>query len=303
MKMPQMFESLAEVLDTSEHPYGYRFDWVLGLQDELDAASESRQARELVPDDVSDLLNCPGLWMARREAGVFHGHPGSRQVVLTRRIASLWAASAVNRGIPPIRFTETCLNEPSGLTEEEHRWVATLSGDERRELATEITAVICRLRDQIPFLDPSANVHVGLEWPRIDIGTLTLASNDVDFRVRTCEIDGEGAWARTVLLTLVPERPTRADLQRLGFSAAMHTISTGCPPARVAAYGLLDGKLTSLEVDAEWIGLQVGYIMSTLNIIDRIQNGDEPPLTPGKYCANCPARHDCPLSQIGMEEF
>lgn len=304
MKQGKMNESLLEVLNTSEHPYGYRFDWVARLRDALEGAAESRPCSELTSVDVTQTMDCPGMWAAKQEmvTGVAQSS-SSRQTLLTRQMARMWAPDAAGRGTRPFQFVEASLNDPSWMTEHQSDWVGAQSFDERIELIGEISAVLCRLQDQIPFRDPSAEVRVGLEWPQVEVGRLTLVSDDVDFRVRTCEIDGEGAWARTVLLSLVTEKPTRVDLERLGFSAAMHTISTGCPPARVAAYGLIDGKLTSLDVDAEWIGLQIGYIMATLTIIDRIQLGEEPLLTPGRYCANCPARQDCPFSRIGLEEF
>jgi len=312
-----MNESLPEVLNTSEHPCGYRFDWVARLREALEGAANGRPCYELTSVDVTQAMDCPGLWAAKQEEATGGGQSSSpsQQMLLTRQMARMWGRDAANRRIRPFQFVEDNLNDPFWMTERQSAWVAAQSFDERIELVGEISAVLCRLQDQIPFRDPSADVYVGLKWPQVEVGCrtlvaddfevgrLTLVSDDVDFRVRTCEIDGEGAWARTVLLALVPEKPTQADLERLGFSAAMHTISTNCPPARVAAYGLLDGKLISLDVDAEWIGLQIGCIMATLRIIYRIQTGEEPPLTPGTYCANCPARRDCPFSRIGLEEF
>lgn len=304
MNQGKMNESLLEVLNTSEHPYGYRFDWVARLRDALEGVAEGRPCSELTSTDVTHAMDCPGLWAAKQESvSGLAPSSSSRQALLTRQLARMWALDAAGRGTRPFQFVEASLNDPFWMTEQQSDWVGAQSFEERVELIGETSSVLCRLQNQIPFHDPSADVRVGLEWPQVEVGRLTLESDDVDFRVRTCEIDGEGAWARTVLLSLVTEKPTRVDLERLGFSAAMHTISTGCPPARVAAYGLIDGKLTSLDVDAEWIGLQIGYILATLKIIDRIQLGEEPLLTPGRYCANCPARQDCPFSGIGLEEF
>jgi len=305
MKQGKMNESMAEVLDTQDHPYGFRFDWVGRLKDALGGSAEGGSSRELTSIDVVQAMDCEGLWVANRDEDSSQARFSfaGRQALLTRRLARLWGRHDAGRGTRPFLFVESSLKDPFWMTELESNWLGEQSLDERIELVGEVSAVLCRLQNQIPFDDVSAGVHVGLAQRRVELGNLILVSDDVDFRVRTCEVEGEGAWARTVLLALVPEKPTMADLDRLGFSAAMHTITTGCPPARVAAYGLLDGKVTSLDVDAEWIGLQVGFIMATRKNIERIQRGDTLRLTPGRHCAHCPARQDCPLSRFGLEEF
>lgn len=300
-----MNESLIEVLNTSGHPYGFRFDWIARQRIALEEAANRRSCSRLTSLDVTQAMSCPGMWRATQEKQEGEGKVRaiSRQTLLTRQMARMWGIEATRGATVPFLYVEACLNDPFWMTESQAEWIGTQTFEERIELIGEISAVLSRLQGQIPFNDRTAAVHVGLEWSEVEVGRLTLVSDDVDFRVRTCEIDGEGAWARTVLLGLVPEKPTQGDLESLGFSAAMHTISTGCPPARVAAYGLLDGKLTSLDIDADWIGLQVGYIMATLKVIEGLQTEESTPLTPGRYCAFCPAREECPLSQIGLEEF
>lgn len=304
MKKRKMNESLDEVLHVSyDYPYGFHFGWSRHLQEMLEGGAVC----ELTSADVALAMDCAGMWAATQETKLGHGLPttASRQVLLTRQMARLW----VNRGreatgfAKPFLFVEALLNDSSWMTQDVCDWVGKQSFEERVELVGEVAAVLCRLDEE---LQEFYLYGVGLECPEVPevkVGNLTLISDDVDLRVGKCEYDEEGAWARTVLLALVPEKPTRADLERLGFSAAMHTLSTGCPPARVAAYGLLDGKLTSLDVDAEWIALQIGFIMATRKVIERVQTEEEPLLTPGRYCANCPARQACPFSRFGLEEF
>jgi hypothetical protein len=299
------YDSLNSLLDVSGHPYGYRFDWVRRQTEALARASEGGPALTLTPDDVTNAMECAGLWEATPSA---HLQSDRRQLVgqqlsLTHRVARRWMVAEAVAPVRPVSFVSSELGDHSWMTDTEVSWVARRSPEERTEIEHEMAAILSRVGQLVSFRDPHNPIRVGLEWPLVEIGNLVLASDDIDLCIGTHRVDGEGAWSSSVLVNFCLETPSETDLDRLGLSAVMHTISTGCPPARVIIYGLLDGTTDYRDVDADWLSLHFGFIMATQQVVRNSQNGETLTLTPGPHCARCPARRDCPFSRIGLEEF
>lgn len=302
---PMSYDSLRTLLDVSGNPYGYRFDWVRRQKEALGEASQGGPALTLTPGDVTSAMECAGLWEATSSPPAQAGRRQSvgQQLALTHRVARRWMVAEAAAPVRPVSFVGTELDNHSWMTDIEVSWVARRSPEERMEVEHEMAAILSRVGQQVSFRDPAKPTRVGLEWPLVEIGNLALMSDEIDLCIGTHQVDGEGAWSNAVLVNFCLETPSEADLDRLGFSAVMHTISMGCPPARVISYGLLNGTADYRDVDAEWLNLHFGFIMATQRVIRSSQNSETLTLTPGPHCARCPERSECPFSRIGLEEF
>lgn len=298
-------QEVATLFDTTDHPYGFRFDWLNRLSEGLAKTSKTVSNITITTTDVHNAMECPGLWAAVKScnATTRRAAYGGRQATLTRQLARRWMQATLKIPVRPFIYVEAQLNDLSWMTPEQAQWISQQPFEERIETVSEISTVLSRIKKDIKCEDLMSSAVVGMRQTQIEIGNLTLISDDVDLCVGTHEIEGEGAWAKTVLLSFVSDRPTNNDLEKLGFSATMHAITTGCPPARIIAYGLFDGASRYIDVDADWIGLQVGSIMATAKIISRIQNGEEPTYTPGEFCERCPMNMSCEFSGYGRSPF
>lgn len=300
-----MNNSLNTLFDTSKHPYGFRFDWLNRLSDSLANTSKDVSSIKMSAIDVHNVMECPGLWAATKNSNATTRRVayGGRQATLTRQIARSWMEVTLKSPVRPFLYVEAQLNDFSWMTPEQVQWIGKQQFEERMETIGEISTVLSRIEKDFNFKDLKFPATIGMQQTQIEIGNLTLVSDDVDLCVGTHKIEGEGAWAKTVLLSFVATRPTNSDLEKLGFSAAMHAISTGCPPARIVVYGLFDGLNKHIDVDADWVGLQIGSIMATAKTITRIQNGEEPTFTPGEFCERCPMNITCEFSGFGINPF
>jgi hypothetical protein len=300
-----MNESLITLLDTTAHPYGFRFDWLNRLSDGLAKTAKTVPKITITTTDVHNAMECPGLWEATKNSNATTRRTayGGQQATLTRQLARRWIQATLKSPVRPFIYVEAQLKDFSWMNPEQAQWIGQQQFEERIETVSEISTVLSRIEKDIECEDFKLSAATGMRQTQIEIGNLTLISDDVDLCVGTHEIEGEGAWAKTVLLSFVSDRPTNNDLEKLGFSAAMHAITTGCPPARVIAYGLFDGLSRHIDVDADWIGLQIGSIMATAKTISRIRNGEEPTYTPGECCERCPMNTSCEASGHGWSPF
>ncbi len=250
-------------------------------------------------------MECPGLWAASKESNAVTRRVayGGRQADMTRQVARSWMRATLQSPVRPFEYVESQLNDVSWMTTEQERWIIQQNFEERVETVGEISTVLSRIGKDIEFERLKSSAVVGMHENNIEFGNLTLTSDDVDLCVGTHKIEEEGAWAKTVLLAFVSDKPNGSDLEKLGFSVAMHAMNTGCPPARVVAYGLFDGVRIYIDVDAEWVETEIGKIMATTKTINQIRNGNEPSYTPGDYCERCPLNMTCEFSGYGRSRF
>ena len=300
-----MSEPLMKLLDTEKHPYGFRFDWAYRLSDCLTNTGKSILDTKVTAIDVHSTMECPGLWAASNESKAITRRVayGGRQAIMTRQVARRWMRATLQSPVRPFTYVESQLNDVSWMTHEQAQWISQQQFEVRMETVGEISTVLSRIEKDIKFERLKSSAVVGMPATEIEFGNLTLVSDDVDLCVGTHKIEEEGAWAKTVLLSFVPDRPTGSDLEKLGFSMAMHTMTTGCPPARVVAYGLFDGLSICIDVDADWVETEIGNIMATTKIINRIKSGEEPSYIPGEYCERCPMNTSCEFSGYGWSSF
>jgi hypothetical protein len=300
-----MTDSLMKLLDTEKHPYGFRFDWTYRLSDTLASTGKSVSKIKISSTDVHNAMECPGLWAASNESNAVTRRikHGGRQAVMTRQVARRWMQANLQSPIRPFTYVEAQLNDVSWMTTEQAQWISRQQAEERMETVGEIATVLSRIERDIKFEKLKPSAHVGMRENNIEFGNLTLTSDDVDLCVGTHKIEEEGAWAKTVLLAFVSDNPNGSDLEKLGFSVALHAMNTGCPPARVVAYGLFDGVRIYIDVDAEWVETEIGKIMATTKTINQIRNGNEPSYTPGDYCERCPLNMSCEFSGYGRSRF
>ena len=300
-----MNEPLMKLLDTERHPYGFRFDWTYRLSDHLANTGKSILDTKITSIDVHNAMECPGLWAASNESNAVTRRVayGGQQAIMTRQVARSWMRATLQSPVRPFTYVESQLNDVSWMTPEQERWISRQNFEERMETVGEISTVLSRIGKDIKFERFKSSAVVGMRENNIEFGNLTLISDDVDLCVGTHKIEEEGAWAKTVLLSFVSAKPTGSDLEKLGFSVAMHTMTTGCPPALVVAYGLFDGMRIYIDVDADWVETEIGKIIATAKTINRIRSGEEPSYIPGEYCERCPLNMSCEYSGHGKRRF
>ena len=302
------WEPLNSLIDVTEHPYGFRFDWVTQQTEALARIALGTPPLTISSTDVVDVMDCAGLWEARSGSGVppdsvARLRQTNPQLALTRRLARLWMATNHSTHQRPLDFIRTKLSDHAWASANDVSWVEQQRPEERLETEHEIAAILSRISGQVNSQNPDTPTRIRLERPRVEVGHLTLVSDDIDLCIGTHQIDCGGAWANSVLINFCLETPSESDLERLGFSAVMHTISTGCPPARVISYGLLNGVTDHRDVDAAWLSLHFGFIMATRTAMERSGTAEAIILTPGSHCSRCLDRRDCPFSEIDPEEF
>jgi hypothetical protein len=288
-------DTLSTILDTKHHPYGFRSTWVDHLREHILERMADFPPTVLTPPEAEEVYECTGLWLSRQleNRPVWGVHHNGWQWEFTRLLVRRWLAQEPGAEHPRT-FVREHLNDLSWLPNSELHWLSGIPNEVKTELATELTVVLLRMGEQLDLDNDDRPIRIGLDNPTQQIGPLTLTADDVDFQLGEHQSDGEGAWPGTVLIGLVGDQPTQRDLERLGFSALMHALDTGCPPARIVAYGLFSGQKLHQDVDADWLRNRVGHILSTVSEITEFNNFRVIRLTPGHHCFGCTEQRDCP---------
>lgn len=63
------WEPLNSLIDVTEHPYGFRFDWVTQQTEALARIALGTPPLTISSTDVVDVMDCAGLWEARSGSG------------------------------------------------------------------------------------------------------------------------------------------------------------------------------------------------------------------------------------------
>ncbi len=93
--------------------------------------------------------------------------------------------------------------------------------------------------------------------------------------------------------TAWPEHP-----EDMRFYALLLTLRFGVPPYRAASLFLESGEWQAEDVTDETLGRAADRVIAAARAAAALNNGREPELRPGHYCAWCPRARVCPVAQL-----
>lgn len=295
-----MRRSLGTLVNQGNAPLGYPPEWVEGARRRIAEQAPFSGSVVLSDPEIGQILTCEGLWQGERDLALETVEsPSCLQSRLTRELVKDWlvAMKGGDSGMP-FHFVDDALNDFDSMDDGILRWIGPQSALERLETSCEISAVICRIAEELRFQALSDGLVLGPVANELDVDGVILQVTDVDLTIGSHRTSGEALWPGAVLVGFVPERPTAVDVDRLGFGALVHTLATGCPPGRVVSYGLLSGQGIGLDVERDWLDMALGGVLASIPKVMRLDNGEEPLLEPGDHCAKCPLAGECPFSQV-----
>ena len=294
-----MRTSLGTLVSQGNAPLGYLPDWAENARRRIAERAPFGGSVVLSDPQIGQILTCEGLWQGERDLALeYVESPSCLQSRLTRQLVKKWIL-AMKAGVPgmPLHFVDDALNDFDLMDIDIQRWIGPQSGLERLETTCEVAAVICRIAEEFSFESLPDGLEFGPVANELDIEGVILQVIDVDLTIGSHRTSDDALWPGAVLVGFVPERPTSVDVDRLGFGALVHTLATGCPPARVVSYGLLSGQGIGLDVERDWLEMALGGVLASIPKVMRLHNGEEPLLQPGDHCAKCPLAGECPFSQ------
>ena len=166
---------------------------------------------------------------------------------------------------------------------------ADLAELERSELLAAAVRQLVLFREMFPPLDPS--------WqplPELPM-TVRLLDNRVILRGRPDLVLGIPPQLPIDLKTGEP-RPEHAEDAR--FYALLMTLMFRRPPLRVATAYLDSLELAPEEVEPRMLARATDRVVEAAAAAAELENGREPVLTPGRYCAWCPRSQTCPVALV-----
>jgi PD-(D/E)XK nuclease superfamily protein len=166
---------------------------------------------------------------------------------------------------------------------------ADLSDIERSELLAAAARQLVLFREMFPPLDPS--------WqplPELPM-TVRLLDGRVILRGRPDLVLGIPPQLPIDLKTGDP-RPEHVEDGR--FYALMMTLMFRRPPVRVATAYLDSLELAPEEVEPRMLRRAADRVVQAAAVAAELENGRDPELTPGRYCAWCPRSQTCPVALV-----
>lgn len=239
--------------------------------------------------DLANVLACERHHVADREAGFGGWTPATARGKVVHKAIELHVG--LTERLAPLDLVDAAIDRlkerESGLAQ----WLDTASPADRAELRTAANDAVVKFLECWPPLQRSWVPRT--ESPvRIDIceERITLRGT-VDLMLGKAE----GTQARVLMVDLKTGAPQPGHLDDLRFYALLHTIRTGVPPFRLAAYYLDSGRYHAEDVSEDLLAQAAGRVVDGVSRIVELHLGDrEPAVSPGPRCGWCAAAAECP---------
>lgn len=182
-------------------------------------------------------------------------------------------------------FVDTADDEPGGPGD----FLAQATRPEQDEILRDAGDVVTKFAIDWP--------PISRKWiPRVEsVSSHVLCGGKLELRGRVDLALGapKGTEGRVFVVDLKTGREHASHIHDVRFYALVETLARGVPPYRVATYYLDAGMFRAEDVTVETLEVACRRTVDAVRLIDEIQGGREPRLTPNPSCAWCGARPDC----------